>query len=118
MLELITHTYQHLHLTFFTPPHTQTKPPIIPPLYFKPHPDHFQLTLFQLQYPNKFLTIQHQHLLPTLISLPIQTHQLRHIIVRQHIHFLFTKQLQSYIISQLTPINPPSLKLNSIPTQH
>ena len=75
------------------------------------------LNLFELQYPKKFVTIQHQHVLGTLMSLGIQRDQLGDIIVGEDIQFVLTKQLESYIISELTRIKGASVKLNSIPTE-
>ena len=95
----------------------QKKRAIIAPLYFKPQPEDFELTLFELQYPKKFVTIQHQHVLGTLMSLGIQRDQLGDIIVGEDIQFVLTKQLESYIISELTRIKGASVKLNSIPTE-
>ena len=70
----------------------------------------FELTLFELQYPKKFVTIQHQHVLGTLMSLGIQR-ELGDIIVGEDIQFVLTKQLESYIISELTRIKEPQLNL-------
>ena len=112
ILEVITRSYQDLHVTFFGGPHA-----IIAPLYFKPQPEDFELTLFELQYPKKFVTIQHQHVLGTLMSLGIQRDQLGDIIVGEDIQFVLTKQLESYIISELTRIKGATVKLNSIPTE-
>ena len=102
ILEVITRSYQDLHVTFFGGPHAERKRAIIAPLYFKPQPEDFELTLFELQYPKKFVTIQHQH---------------GDIIVGEDIQFVLTKQLESYIISELTRIKGASVKLNSIPTE-
>ena len=117
ILEVITRSYQDLHVTFFGGPHEERKRAIIAPLYFKPQPEDFELTLFELQYPKKFVTIQHQHVLGTLMSLGIQRDQLGDIIVGEDIQFVLTKQLESYIISELTRIKGASVKLNSIPTE-
>lgn len=117
ILEVITRSYQDLHVTFFGGPHVERKRAIIAPLYFKPQPEDFELTLFELQYPKKFVTIQHQHVLGTLMSLGIQRDQLGDIIVGEDIQFVLTKQLESYIISELTRIKGASVKLNSIPTE-
>ncbi|ASJ93727.1 RNA-binding protein [Staphylococcus epidermidis] len=117
ILEVITRSYQDLHVTFFGGPHVERKRAIIAPLYFKPQPEDFELTLFELQYPKKFVTIQHQHVLGTLMSLGIQRDQLGDIIVGEDIQFVLTKQLESYIISELTRIKGATVKLNSIPTE-
>ncbi len=51
------------------------------------------------------------------MSLGIQRDQLSDIIVGEDIQFVLTKQLESYIISELTRIKGASVKLNSIPTE-
>lgn len=51
------------------------------------------------------------------MSLGIQRDQLGDIIVGEDIQFVLTKQLESYIISELTRIKGASVKLNSIPTE-
>lgn len=117
ILEVITRSYQDLHVTFFGGPHAERKRAIIAPFYFKPQPEDFELTLFEFQYPKKFVTIQHQHVLGTLMSLGIQRDQLGDIIVGEDIQFVLTKQLESYIISELTRIKGATVKLNSIPTE-
>ena len=114
ILEVITRSYQDLHVTFFGGPHAERKRAIIAPLYFKPQLEDFELTLFELQYPKKFVTIQHQHVLGTLMSLGIQRDQLGDIIVGEDIQFVLTKQLESYIISELTRIKGATVKLLSL----
>lgn len=57
-------------------------------------------------------TIQHQHVLGnTHVTLGIQENQLGDIIVGEDIQFRLTKQLESYIISELTRIKEPQLNL-------
>ena len=51
------------------------------------------------------------------MSLGIQRDQLGDIIVGEDIQFVLTKQLESYIISELTRIKGATVKLNSIPTE-
>lgn len=51
------------------------------------------------------------------MSLGIQRDQLGDIIVGEDIQFVLTKQLESYIIFELTRIKGASVKLNSIPTE-
>ena len=59
--------------------------------------------------------IQHQHVLGTLMSLGIEREQVGDIIVGDSIQFVLTKQLESYIMLELTKIKGATVKLNSIP---
>lgn len=65
-----------------------------------------------MNYPEKFVTIQHQHVLGTLMSLGIKREQLGDIIVGKQIQFVLTKQLESYIMMELTKIKGATVKLN------
>ena len=105
ILEVITRSYQDLHVTFFGGPHAERKRAIIAPLYFKPQPEDFELTLFELQYPKKFVTIQHQHVLGTLMSLGIQRDQLGDIIVGEDIIHKSRNIAQQLIIKKRVKVN-------------
>lgn len=85
---------------------------IIAPNYYEPVRDDYELTLIELNYPEKFVTIQHQHVLGTLMSLGIKREQLGDIIVGKQIQFVLTKQLESYIMMELTKIKGATVKLN------
>ena len=103
ILEVITRSYQDLHVTFLVD-HMQKNVQSSHHYILSHSLRTFELTLFELQYPKKFVTIQHQHVLGTLMSLGIQRDQLGDIIVGEDIQFVLTKQLESYIISELTRI--------------
>ena len=66
-------------------------------------------------YPEKFVSIQHQHVLGTLMSLGIEREQVGDILVGDTIQFVLTKQLESYIMMELTKIKGATVKLDSIP---
>lgn len=111
ILEVITRSYQDLHVTFLVD-HMQKENVQSSHHYILSHSLRtLNSTLFELQYPKKFVTIQHQHVLGTLMSLGIQRDQLGDIIVGEDIQFVLTKQLESYIISELTRIKEPQLNL-------
>ena len=88
---------------------------IIAPTYFEPNADDFDIVLIEIDYPQKFVTLQHQHILGTIMSLGIEREQLGDIIVNERIQFVLTKQLESYIILELTRIKGATVKLNTIP---
>ena len=88
---------------------------IIAPSYFEPTEGDFEEVLIQINYPEKFVSIQHQHVLGTLMSLGIEREQVGDILVGDTIQFVLTKQLESYIMMELTKIKGATVKLDSIP---
>ena len=57
------------------------------------------------------MSIQHQHVLGTLMSLGIEREQVGDILVGDTIQFVLTKQLESYIMMELTKIKVLQLNL-------
>nr|WP_262504619.1 YlmH/Sll1252 family protein [Staphylococcus warneri] len=90
---------------------------MIAPSYYEPDESDFELTLIEIHYPEKFVTIQHQHVLGTLMSLGIDRNQLGDIIVGERIQFVLTKALESFIMLEFTRIKGATIKLNSIPLE-
>ena len=68
-----------------------------------------------VDYPEKFVTLQHQHILGTIMSLGIEREQLGDIVIDGAIQFTLTKQLESYMLLELNRIKGATVKLNSIP---
>ena len=104
-------------VTFYGGPFAERKRAMIAPSYFQPDAEAFEIVLIEIDYPQKFVTLQHQHILGTIMSLGIERDQLGDIVVDDRIQFTLTKQLESYIILELTKIKGASVKLNSIPTE-
>ncbi|WP_415425782.1 RNA-binding protein [Staphylococcus borealis] len=115
ILEVITGSYEDMHVTFFGGNNAERRRGVIAPSYFDPEEDDFEEVLIQINYPEKFVHLQHQHVLGTLMSLGIEREQVGDIIVGERIQFVLTKQLESYIMLELTKIKGAAVKLNSIP---
>ena len=75
----------------------------------------FDLTLMEIDYPEKFVTLKHQHILGTLMSLGIEREQVGDIIVNERIQFVLTSRLESFIMLELQRIKGASVKLYTIP---
>jgi RNA-binding protein YlmH len=52
----------------------------------------------EIDYPEKFVTLKHQHILGTLMSLGIEREQVGDIIVNERIQFVLTSRLESFIM--------------------
>ena len=115
ILEVIVGSFEDMKVSYFGGQSAERKRAIIAPSYFEPTEDDFEEVLIQINYPEKFVSIQHQHVLGTLMSLGIEREQVGDILVGETIQFVLTKQLESYIMMELTKIKGATVKLDSIP---
>lgn len=115
ILKVIIGSFDELEVTLFGGQYSERKRAIIAPSYFEPQEEDFEISLIEIDYPQKFVTLQHQNVLGTIMSLGIERDQLGDIIVNERIQFTLTKQLESYIILQLTRIKGATVELISIP---
>lgn len=115
ILEVIVGSFEDMKVSYFGGQSAERKRAIIAPSYFEPTEDDFEEVLIQINYPEKFVSIQHQHALGTLMSLGIEREQVGDILVGDTIQFVLTKQLESYIMMELTKIKGATVKLDSIP---
>lgn len=115
IMEVVAGSFGDLNVTYYGGPYAERKRAIIAPSYFEPTEEAFEIVLIDVDYPQKFVTLQHQHILGTIMSLGIEREQLGDIIVSDKIQFTLTKQLESYIILELNRIKGATVKLNSIP---
>ncbi|MFH4935271.1 RNA-binding protein [Staphylococcus cohnii] len=115
ILNVVVGSFQDLEVTFYGGPFAERQRAIIAPDYFQPEVEDFEIILFEIDYPQKFVTLQHQHVLGTIMSLGIERDQLGDIVVDGSIQFTLTKQLESYIMLELNKIKGATVKLNAIP---
>lgn len=115
ILNVVVGSFQDLEVTFYGGPYAERQRAIIAPDYFQAEVEDFEIILFEIDYPQKFVTLQHQHVLGTIMSLGIERDQLGDIVVDNRIQFTLTKQLESYIILELNKIKGATVKLNALP---
>ncbi len=115
IMEVVVGSFDDLNVTFYGGPYSERKRAFIAPSYFEPTKEEFEIVLIEVDYPQKFVTLQHQHILGTIMSLGIEREQLGDIVVSDKIQFTLTKQLESYLILELNRIKGATVKLNSIP---
>ncbi|MCU5745727.1 RNA-binding protein [Staphylococcus sp. SQ8-PEA] len=113
--EVVTNSFEELHIRFYGGKEAERKRAIISPSYFEPEIADYEISLIELTYPTKFVNIQHQHVLGTIMSLGVEREKLGDIVVDSKVQFTLTKQLESYIMMELTHVKGASVKLNSIP---
>ena len=91
-MEVICGSYEDLNVSFMADLMLKRKRAIISPNYYEPKESDFDLTLMEIDYPEKFVTLKHQHILGTLMSLGIEREQVGDIIVNERIQFVLTSR--------------------------
>ncbi|RIN04157.1 YlmH/Sll1252 family protein, partial [Staphylococcus shinii] len=87
IMEVVVGSFEDLNVTFYGGPYAERKRAIVAPSYFVPSEEAFEIVLIKVDYPQKFVTLQHQHILGTIMSLGIEREQLGDIVVADNIQF-------------------------------
>lgn len=105
-------------------PDVERKRALIFPEYLTPAEDEFQISLFEIHYPTKFVTIEHRQVLGTLMSLGLKRGKFGDILIKEGIcQFFAAKEISDYIRSNVETIGRAGVKLtetdimNAIPTK-
>lgn len=90
----------------------ERKRALIIPEYFTETDDDFQITLFEIDYPTKFATIEHPQVLGSLLSLGIKRGKFGDILLKNgRIQFFVAKEVSEYIKNNLQSIGRTGIKL-------
>lgn len=94
----------------------ERKRALIYPEYYTPQEPDFQIQLFEVDYPSKFITIEHPQVLGSLMSLGIKRGKFGDILIKDGcIQFLAGLEIGEYIKLQLTKIGRATITLKEIP---
>lgn len=94
----------------------ERKRAIISPEYYKPQESDFQIKLFEIEYPAKFVTIEHPQVLGSLMSLGLKRGKFGDILIDDtRIQFLIGQEIADYLKLQLTKIGRVTISLKEIP---
>lgn len=97
-------------------PESERKRAIIYPDYYHPVEKDFQIQLFEIGYPKKFITIEHPQVLGSIMSLGLKRRKFGDILISgDRIQFLAAEEIGHYIMLQLTSIGRASIKLSNLP---
>ncbi|MBN6887082.1 RNA-binding protein YlmH [Cytobacillus horneckiae] len=92
--------------------YSERKRALLYPDYFEAEKDDFQLTLFQVVYPHKFVKIEHPQVLGSLMSLGLKRNKFGDILFREEeIQFIVSKEIADYLCVQLESIGRATVKL-------
>jgi RNA-binding protein YlmH len=94
---------------------TERKRALIMPDYFIPTQEDFQIILFEINYPTKFVTIEHPKVLGTLMSLGLKRCKFGDILIKgDKVQFLVSKEINDYIKNNLESIGRATIQLKEI----
>ncbi len=74
----------------------------------------FNLTVFKIVYNKKFATIEHKHVLGTLMSLGIARDVIGDIVIDNDIYFSVTNEIKEFIITNFKVINHSTITLEEV----
>lgn len=94
----------------------ERKRAIIFPEYYQPREEDFQIQLLEVEYPSKFITIEHPQVLGSLMSLGLRRGKYGDILIENdRIQFLVGKEVSDYIKLQLVKIGRATISLKEVP---
>lgn len=86
------------------------------PDYYSPEETDYQIALYEIRYPKKFLTLEHRQILGTLMSLGIKREKFGDILITsEHVQFIAAKEIDSYLAVNLEKIGNSSVTIEQIP---
>jgi RNA-binding protein YlmH len=82
------------------------------PDYYVPEEEDFQLALVEIDYPSKFVSIEHRQILGTLMSIGLKREKYGDILVGQdRIQFFAGEEICEFIISEVQQIGKATVRL-------
>jgi RNA-binding protein YlmH len=94
---------------------TERKRALLYPEYFEPTSDDYQLSVFQIVYPSKFVTIDHRKILGSLMSLGVKRSKFGDILVSGDlVQIIVAKEIADYIRMNLESVGKATISLKEI----
>ncbi|WP_338753923.1 RNA-binding protein [Bacillus sp. FJAT-52991] len=91
---------------------TERKRALITPEYFQPEDQDFDITLYEISYPEKFTSIQHSQILGSLMGVGLRRGKFGDILTDgQRFQFLAAKEVSSYIQLNVSHIGKVAVRL-------
>jgi RNA-binding protein YlmH len=88
---------------------------LIVPEYITPEPEDYQLSLYEISYPMKFVKIEHPQVLGTLMSLGLKRGKFGDILVKDgKVQFFCAREVGVYIETNLESIGRASVELKEM----
>lgn len=94
----------------------ERKRALLYPPYIEPTEDDFELTLFSVRYPKKFVTIEHRDVLGALLSLGVKREKFGDIVIADDVvQFVVASDIAPFVKMNMTSIRNASVSLQQRP---
>lgn len=94
----------------------ERKRALLSPDFYQETDEDFQISLFEIHYPSKFVTIEHRQVLGSLMSLGLKRGKFGDILFQDNtVQFFAAKEIESYIRMELHSIGRAQVRLDEIP---
>ena len=93
----------------------ERKRALIYPDYYAPEEADYHLTLYEISYPKKFISLEHRHVLGTLMSLGLKREKFGDILVDgQNIQFIAAAEIDDYLTANLEKMGKASVSIKKL----
>lgn len=108
---------QDMNLSFFGGnSQTERKRALLYPDYYQISENDFKVSLFEIEYPQKFFNLSHPQVLGSLMSLGLKREKFGDIlIVGGKVQFFCTEEIENYILLELKSIAKANIQLLKLP---
>ncbi|EIJ81574.1 RNA-binding S4 domain protein [Bacillus methanolicus PB1] len=97
----------------------ERKRAVICPDYYQADREDFEICLFEINYPKKFITIEHRQVLGSLMSLGLKRGKFGDILIEgDNVQFFAAKEIADYVSLQLDSIGKASVTICEIPLEN
>jgi RNA-binding protein YlmH len=94
----------------------ERKRAIIYPSYYSPEEDDYGLALFKLDYPSKFVSVEHPQVLGSLMSLGLKRSKFGDVLTNDdEIQIIVSEEIASYVESNLQSVGKAKIALQQLP---
>lgn len=102
-------------LSFF-PNHTERKRALLYPAYFHPEEEDYGIKLFEIEYPSKFVTIEHRQVLGSIMSLGLKREKFGDILTdEQRFQLIVAEEISDFVRMELNQIGKAKVTLQTVP---
>ena len=94
----------------------ERKRALLSPDFYQETKEDFQISLFEIHYPSKFVTIEHRQVLGSLMSIGLKRGKFGDILFQgDTVQFFAAKEIDGYIRMELQSIGRAQVRINEIP---
>jgi RNA-binding protein YlmH len=108
---------EEVYISFFGgAPFVERKRALLYPPYFQPADEDYDIALFEVHYPSKFVSLEHRQVLGALMSLGLRRGKFGDILMKEErIQFLVANEIADYILLHLHAIGKANVSVEKRP---